>query len=156
MASKPGRPRLPQPIPRWDEATASGSDSWATEHESRADIIGVYHRVWTHTDATIHKFPLEARGFVAWWGEEVPLFNVMVHCLSDTTRHAGHADILREGLDGAGVWTPPACSRQGLTVCGQFAAQRSNVRHGPHQSGRPRTTCDSRPVHCPPTPASVL
>jgi hypothetical protein len=25
----------------------------------------------------------------------------MVHILSDTTRHAGHADILREQLDGA-------------------------------------------------------
>ena len=31
----------------------------------------------------------------------MPLFNVMVHRLSDATRHAGHADILREGLDGA-------------------------------------------------------
>ncbi len=30
-----------------------------------------------------------------------PLFNVIVHRLSDATRHAGHADILREGLDGA-------------------------------------------------------
>lgn len=29
------------------------------------------------------------------------LFNIMVHVLSDTTRHAGHADILREQLDGA-------------------------------------------------------
>ena len=36
-----------------------------------------------------------------WWGAEVKLFNVMVHILSDTTRHAGHADILREQLDGA-------------------------------------------------------
>ena len=28
------------------------------------------------------------------------LFNIMVHMHSDTTRHAGHADILRERLDG--------------------------------------------------------
>jgi len=28
------------------------------------------------------------------------LFKVMVHVLNDTTRHAGHADILREQLDG--------------------------------------------------------
>ena len=28
------------------------------------------------------------------------LFNVMVHILNETTRHAGHADILREQLDG--------------------------------------------------------
>ena len=29
------------------------------------------------------------------------LFNVLVHVLSETARHAGHADILREQLDGA-------------------------------------------------------
>lgn len=28
------------------------------------------------------------------------LFNVMVHVLTETSRHAGHADILREQLDG--------------------------------------------------------
>ena len=36
-----------------------------------------------------------------WWRDDVMLFNIMVHMLSDTTRHAGHADILREQLDGA-------------------------------------------------------
>ena len=29
------------------------------------------------------------------------LFNVLVHILTETSRHAGHADILREQLDGA-------------------------------------------------------
>ncbi|MGZ0145676.1 mycothiol transferase [Kribbella sp. WER1] len=28
------------------------------------------------------------------------LFNVLVHLLTETSRHAGHADILREELDG--------------------------------------------------------
>ena len=54
-----------------------------------------------HTDDTIEALALDTVGHVPWWQEDVPLFNVMVHCLSDTTRHAGHADILREGLDGA-------------------------------------------------------
>ena len=36
-----------------------------------------------------------------WWDENVLLFNVMVHRLSDATRHAGHSDILREQLDGS-------------------------------------------------------
>jgi len=40
-------------------------------------------------------------GFVPRWDEDVQLFNVMVHRLSDATRHAGHADILREQLDGS-------------------------------------------------------
>jgi hypothetical protein len=29
------------------------------------------------------------------------LFNILVHVLTETNRHAGHADILREQLDGA-------------------------------------------------------
>jgi hypothetical protein len=36
----------------------------------------------------------------------VKLFNILVHILTETNRHAGHADILREHLDGA-VGTDP-------------------------------------------------
>ncbi|WP_255621842.1 DUF664 domain-containing protein [Pseudonocardia sp. DSM 110487] len=32
---------------------------------------------------------------------EVQLFNIPIHVLTETNRHAGHADILREQLDGA-------------------------------------------------------
>lgn len=95
-----GRP-FPEPLPRWDDQAARGTDTWATEHESRADIVGLYRRVWEHGDATIEELGLDDTGYVPWWGEDVPLFNAMLHCLSETTRHAGHADILREGLDGA-------------------------------------------------------
>jgi Protein of unknown function (DUF664) len=92
---------FPEALPRWDDKSAEGTDHWATEHESRADIIGLYHRVWAHSDTTIEALDLDSQGYVPWWNEPVPLFNIMIHCLSDTTRHAGHADILREGLDGA-------------------------------------------------------
>jgi hypothetical protein len=92
---------FPEPLPRWDDWEAWGSDHWATEDESPAEVVALYHRVWAHTDGTIETLDLDARGYVPWWDEEVPLFNVMVHRLSDATRHAGHADILREGLDGA-------------------------------------------------------
>lgn len=44
---------------------------------------------------------MSARACVPWWDEDVKLFNIMVHRLSDATRHAGHADIVREELDGA-------------------------------------------------------
>jgi len=74
---------------------------WATEHETRDEITGLYRRVWEHADATINALTVNAPGYVPWWREHVKLFNIMVHVLSDTTRHAGHADILREQLDGA-------------------------------------------------------
>ena len=95
-----GRP-FPEALPRWDDASARGADHWATMDESRADIVGLFERVCAHTDATIDALALDDLGYVPWWDEEVPLFNVMLHCLSDTTRHAGHADILRESIDGA-------------------------------------------------------
>ena len=52
--------------------------------------------------ATIDCFNLDAPGRVEWWPDpEVTLFDVLVHMLAETSRHAGHADILREEIDGA-------------------------------------------------------
>ena len=55
-----------------------------------------------HTqDAAIDALAIDAPRHVSWWPRpDVKLFNVMVHCLNEATRHAGHADILREQLDG--------------------------------------------------------
>jgi Protein of unknown function (DUF664) len=94
-----GRP-FPEPLPRWDDEAANDAAFWAAEHETRDEIIGLYQRVWEHTDATINTLAIDAPGYVPWWDDHVKLFNIMVHMLSDTTRHAGHADILREQLDG--------------------------------------------------------
>ncbi|HEX3516281.1 MAG TPA: DinB family protein [Trebonia sp.] len=95
-----GRP-FPEPLPRWDDEAASDAQFWAAEDETREEIIGLCRRVWEHTDATIKALPIDAPGYVPWWREDVKLFNIMVHMFSDTTRHAGHADILREQIDGA-------------------------------------------------------
>jgi hypothetical protein len=95
-----GRP-FSEPLPRWDDEAVSGTDFWAAEHEARDEIVGLYRRVWEHTDATVDALAIDAPGYVPWWREDVVLFNIMVYVLSDTTRHAGHADILREQLDGA-------------------------------------------------------
>ncbi|MFF6785727.1 DUF664 domain-containing protein [Streptomyces sp. NPDC012510] len=92
----------PEPLPRWQDHS-TGSDLWATEDETRDQIIGFYRRTWEHSDATINALPLDASGHVPWWPEPSPntnLFAVMVHVLGESIRHAGHADILREGLDG--------------------------------------------------------
>ncbi|MEV6191856.1 DinB family protein [Streptomyces sp. NPDC051920] len=91
----------PEPLPRWQDS--DGSDLWAAEDESRDQIIEFYRRTWEHSDATINELPLDAPGHVPWWSEPYPntnLFAIMVHVLGESIRHAGHADILREGLDG--------------------------------------------------------
>ncbi len=90
---------FPEPLPRWQDS--DGSDMWVTEDETREQIIGFYRHAWEHADATIKELPIDALGHVPWWPRpDVKLFNIMVHVLNDTTRHAGHADILREQLDG--------------------------------------------------------
>ncbi|MFE1364582.1 DinB family protein [Streptomyces anulatus] len=91
----------PGPLSRWQDS--DGSDQWAAEGETRDQIVGFYRRTWDHSDATIDELPLDAPGHVPWWPEpytDTNLFAVLVHVLGETVRHAGHADILREGLDG--------------------------------------------------------
>ncbi|MEV5965199.1 DinB family protein [Kribbella sp. NPDC051952] len=93
---------FPEALPRWDDKAQRGADMWATEHETRSEIIDRYHRVWEHSDATIAALPLDAPGHAAWWpSPSVTLFNILIHLLQETSRHAGHADILRESLDGS-------------------------------------------------------
>lgn len=93
-----GRP-FPEALPRWQDA--DGSDLWVTAGETREQIIDFYRRAGEHADATIGELAIDAPGHVPWWPRpDVKLFNIMVHVLSDTTRHAGQADILREQLDG--------------------------------------------------------
>ena len=96
-----GRP-FPEHLPWWDDDAEVGADKWATEDESHAEIIDLYRRVCEHGDATIDALDIDAPGLVPWWPRpNVKLFNIMVHVLTETSRHAGHADILREQLDGA-------------------------------------------------------
>src|ERR1700712_4908487 len=93
---------FPEPLPRWDVEAERLADMWATEHESRRNIVDRYRRVWDHSDATIKALAIDAPGHVAWWPRpDVKLFDILVHMLAETSRHAGHADILREELDGA-------------------------------------------------------
>ncbi|MEU3741927.1 DinB family protein [Streptomyces sp. NPDC032198] len=91
---------FPEALPLWDSAEERDADLWATEHETRAEIIDRYRRVWEHSDATITALAIDAPGRVPWWPRpDVKLFNILLHMLTETSRHAGHADILREQLD---------------------------------------------------------
>jgi uncharacterized damage-inducible protein DinB len=95
-----GRP-FDEPLP-WSEDEPN-SDMWATADESRDQIVGLYHRVWAHSDATIAALALDAPGRVPWWpGEhgEVTLHRILIHMIAEADRHAGHADIVRELIDG--------------------------------------------------------
>ncbi|MFJ3589683.1 DinB family protein [Streptomyces sp. NPDC090231] len=77
------------------------ADLWATADESRAEIIAGYRRVWAHSDATIDSLELDALGRLPGEaGTELTLHRILVHMVAETQRHAGHADIVRELVDG--------------------------------------------------------
>jgi hypothetical protein len=98
-----GRP-FPVTFPWMDDAAELNSDMWATADESRDDVVGLYHRVWEHSDETLRTLGPDAPGTVPWWPPDhraVTLHRVLVHVIAETQRHAGHADIVRELIDGA-------------------------------------------------------
>ncbi len=103
-----GRP-LGEP-PRWfdgDDEAEPNALMWATADQSREEIIGVYRRVCAHADATIGALDLDAPGRVPWWPPDegdVTLSRILVHVIAESNRHAGHADIVRELIDGAVGW----------------------------------------------------
>ena len=87
----------------WDESDPN-SDMFAAPDESREFITGLYRRAWAHADATIDALALDATGHVPWWPpdrNEVTLHRVLIHVIAETCQHAGHADIIRELVDGA-------------------------------------------------------
>jgi uncharacterized damage-inducible protein DinB len=99
-----GRPDSDTPPWTEDEDAELNWDMWATAEESREQIVGQYRRAWAHADATIAALPLDAPGRVPWWEGEraaVTLHRVLIHMIAETNRHAGHADIVRENIDGA-------------------------------------------------------
>lgn len=78
------------------------ADLWAAPGETREDIVAVYRGTWAVADATIAELPLDAVGEVPWWGGAgVTLHHVLAHVTAETQRHAGHADIVRELIDGS-------------------------------------------------------
>ncbi|MGA9102289.1 DinB family protein [Aeromicrobium sp.] len=98
-----GRPS-PVSLP-WvdDDSVWDGADMWAKADESREYVVDLYHQAWQHTDESIAQLPLDAPASVSWWPEErreTTFGSLLVRVVAETGRHAGHADILRETIDG--------------------------------------------------------
>jgi len=98
-----GRP-FSESLPWVDDSAEPNADMWATADESRDWIVGLYRRVGAHSDDVIDALPLDTVGSVPWWPpehSEVTLRHILVHTIAEAHRHAGHADIVRELVDGA-------------------------------------------------------
>jgi hypothetical protein len=98
-----------RPAGGYEAGAEPNADMRATPDESRADIVGLYRRAWAHSDATIDALAIDAVGRVPHWPDdrsEVTLHAILVHVIAETDRHAGHADIVRELIDGAAGLRP--------------------------------------------------
>ncbi|GAB6900888.1 DinB family protein [Kineosporia succinea] len=99
-----GRPFADEPFPWLEDDAEPDGDFYATADETPEQFFDLYRRVRAHSDATIAALPLDATGTVSWWQaghNTVTLEQIIVHMIYETGRHAGHADIVRELIDGA-------------------------------------------------------
>jgi hypothetical protein len=89
----------------WEgQGAEEDADMWATAEETREEVVELYRFSAAHADATIEALPLDAVGEVPWWPEErrhPTLHTLLVHMCVEAARHAGHADVVRELIDGA-------------------------------------------------------
>jgi hypothetical protein len=88
-----------------DGSIWEGADMWATADETSEYLIGLYRRACVHADQTIDELDLAAPGQVAHWPQErraTTLRALLARMVAETAQHAGHADIVREMIDGHG------------------------------------------------------
>ncbi|MEU4117154.1 DinB family protein [Kitasatospora sp. NPDC028055] len=87
------------PLP-FDLDADESSDMRIEPHESTAEVLAFYARARAAADEVIEELDLESTG-TSWSGRTVSLRWVLIHMATETARHAGHLDILRELTDGA-------------------------------------------------------
>ncbi|HSJ36557.1 MAG TPA: DinB family protein [Acidimicrobiia bacterium] len=103
-----GRPHG-EDLPWFADDAEPNADLWVGADETLDEILGLYNRAWAHADATIDELSADAIGRVPWWPEdraEVTLHTVLVHMATEVHRHAGHADTVRELIDGSAGLRP--------------------------------------------------
>jgi uncharacterized damage-inducible protein DinB len=92
----------PLALPRIDFDADPNADLYLAADETVAEAVARYHAVAEVVEATVARLPLDAPATVPWWGErgETTLSVLLPHVLAEVARHAGQADIVREGIDG--------------------------------------------------------
>ncbi|MFD7133341.1 DinB family protein [Streptomyces sp. NPDC059894] len=130
-----GRPFAGTPL--WITGDAEpNADLWARADETREEIVGLYRRACAHADETVAALPWDAVGRIPGGkGGEVTLHRILAHMIGETHRHAGHADVVRELVDGATGERPGGAN----TPDGDpawWTAHRERVERAAREAGR--------------------
>jgi len=90
-----------QDIPlRWS-ATGDYQAAYDASASTRAEAFGAWQEEVEHARRIERAAEsLDVTGYQARWGERVSLRLVLLHLIHEYARHNGHADFLREGIDG--------------------------------------------------------
>ena len=99
--------RPPAPVAEGEDAYEAGFSM--SEKETLARLLETYEVVARETEAIIAAEPDMGRPVpipkgVPWFPQDVDAWSVrwvLLHLIEETARHAGHADIVRECVDGA-------------------------------------------------------
>jgi Protein of unknown function (DUF664) len=86
-----------------DGSVWEGADMWVKADETSEYIVDLYRRACAHGDKTIEELDLDAPASVPHWPEErraTTLGVLLIRMVTETAQHAGHADIIRELIDG--------------------------------------------------------
>ncbi len=89
-------------VPWSDDASLeANAELWLTPDQSAGEILDLYAAVAVETEQAARQLPDDAPATVPWWREPDTTFDrLLVHLVAETAQHAGHLEILREGLDG--------------------------------------------------------
>lgn len=115
-----------------------GADLWARREESRDYIVSTFHRASRHADATIEDLDLATTADVPWvpfLGANVSLHRIAMHVLGEVQRHAGHADIIREMIDGHVGKQPDDIDLPALNP-NEWQERRDRIEHASLQGPR--------------------
>ncbi|MEU4193990.1 DinB family protein [Kribbella sp. NPDC026611] len=134
LGTSVGRPPAKQ-LP-WEEdgSVWGGADMWALPSESTEYLTDLYRAACAHSDESIAELELDHPAEVPHWaeGQRGTTFGaLLVRAVDETAHHAGHADIVRELIDGQGGKDAGALSADEWTE--QYAkVQRAAETFLPH------------------------
>ncbi|QCB98882.1 DinB family protein [Arthrobacter sp. PAMC25564] len=124
-------------LPSLADDAEPDADMWVAPDETREEIIALHRLSAAHSDATIEELPLDAPGDVPWWPADrrrVSLHQILVHMCVETAHHLGHADILRELIDGTAGQRPGDPNLTQRTPAG-WAAHRARIEAAARAAG---------------------
>jgi uncharacterized damage-inducible protein DinB len=88
-------------IPMIWSSSGDFQDAFDVSSVSSAEAFATWNQEVAHSRRIELDAPsLDVTGYFPRWGEDVSLRLVMLHLIHEYARHSGHADFLREGIDG--------------------------------------------------------